>query len=169
MADFRNKNGKIILSSSKDADVYDSAVIWVYDYFVVRSNSEVNKKIFLDYNLRYNNNDYIERIDNGVEDIYIDGEPSEWKRIPAGAVIRVIRSADGSYTQIYAKKKSSVAGTVTQKEDGIYTIDDTAQYKITKNLESYIDYCVITDDETILPLDKKIFEIQLKLYEILGH
>lgn len=145
MADFESSNGKLILTSSEEKDVYDTAVIWKYTYFQVQSNSKINNKIYLAKNLTYNNSPFIPMNDKNINIIYVNDEATEWNAIPIGACVRMARSSDGKYTEMYAYTKSSVAGKVTEAYENTVKIGNK-QYKISEDLLAYMKKCVEQPD-----------------------
>ncbi len=151
MADFTSSDGKIILASSEEKDVYDTAVIWKYTYFRVQSNSKINHRIYMGGNLEYNGLPYIEMNDKNTNIIYIDDIEFDYLTIPIGASVRMVRSSDGKYTEMYAYAKSSIAGTVNEAYENTVKIG-SKEYKISQDLLAYMEKC--RNDDTITGNDR---------------
>ena len=152
MAPFASSNGKLVLTSSQEDNTYDTAIIWKYTYFQVQSNSKINNRIYIGRNLKYNNLPYVDMDDKNTIIVYIDDIKSDWQTIPIGASVRMVRSSDGKYTELYAYTKASVTGTVNETDGNIVKIGNK-QYEISQDLLAYMELCksdnTITGDDRI--------------------
>ena len=151
MVPYSSNDGKIILTSTEDEEVYDIAVIWDYTFFQVQSNSKINNRIYIGRNLKYNNLPYVEMDDKNTIIVYIDDIKSDWQTVPIGASVRMVRSSDGKYTEIYAYTKNSVSGTVSESYDNTVKIGNK-YYEISQDLLSYMELC--KNDLTITGSDR---------------
>ena len=147
MSPFASSNGKLILTSSKEDNTYDTAIIWKYTYFQVQSNSRINNRIYIGRNLKYNNLPYVDIDEKNTVIVYIDDIKSDWQTIPIGASVRMVRSSDGKYTELYAYTKSSVTGTVSEA-DGNFVKIGNKQYEISQDLIAYMELCKREDTIT---------------------
>jgi len=102
MSDFEENDGKIVLSASTKNGDYDVAMIYTYNYYVVKYNDLFQNRIGLEFGQKFKEQDYIQIDEEGINHVVIDGVISDYTKISAGSTIRVFRNDDTGYTDISA-------------------------------------------------------------------
>ena len=152
IGDISHKDGKIILSSSTKGGSYDIAVIYKYDYYVVKYCDTYQMRIGLDFGQKYAGNEYIQIDEEAINYVTVDGAVKEYKEIPAGSAIRVFRNDVTGYTNIAAVSIRQFGEVSRISDDGTVTVADRT-YRLSQNLINRIDECAV---DSSIPSGKKV-------------
>ena len=139
MCDYKNSEGKIVLTpSSKYGDV-DTAIIWKYNYFMTSYNDTREMRIGLKFKQTYNGNGYIQLSDKANIKVKIAGAVSDWQMIKAGSAIRVMQCISTGYTELVVNS-AAISGEVMGMSDDYITVSET-EMRISKDLLAHIEEC----------------------------
>lgn len=151
MSDFEENDGKIVLSASTKNGDYDVAMIYTYNYYVVKYNDLFQNRIGLEFGQKFKEQDFIQIDEEGINHVVIDGVISDYTKISAGSTIRVFRNDDTGYTDISAVtiKQSGHIGSIY--DDYVVVGDKT--YRMSADL---IKTIAETEGNTNLAYEKRI-------------
>ena len=115
ICDYSENEGKIVITASNNYGSYDTAIIYKYDYFVVKYVDLLESRVGLEFGMKYNNNTFIPIDEQKINRISLDGEIIPYSKIPLNSVIRVMECAHKGYLEIVCSI-DKVVGTI----DGLY-------------------------------------------------
>ena len=130
---YKNMDGYVTLSKSEDSSLYDVAVINSYEYFVVYSVDEKERRIYLKNNMTFMEKDYIELPDDEFVECILDENIAIFTDFFAGNTIRVLQNPEKTYTEVVGVSKT-VTGKVTDYDpDGDIATINGKEYKTSKS------------------------------------
>ncbi len=139
MCDYKDNEGKIILTASEKKGEPDTAIIYRYNYYVASYADANQYRVGLNFRQEYDGVNYIQLGEKDIIKVTVDGEASSYDKIPSGASFRFFRCDTSGYTEIVAVT-TKVTGAVEGMGDNVVTIAENS-YILTQDLLKHIEYC----------------------------
>ena len=146
MCDYKNNDGKIVLTKSTKYGEVDTAIIYKYNYFMTSYNDARLKRIGIKFKQKYNGESYIQLDDKANISVTIDGAVSDWEMIKAGVAFRVMQCPSTGYTELVVSGQI-VSGEVAAVDGDVITVAEQ-EMRISRDLLKYIEECSENEEIT---------------------
>lgn len=139
MCDYRNNEGKIVLTPSSENGEIDTAIIYQYNYFMTSYNDTREMRIGLSFKQTYRGNRYIQLNEKAPVKVKINDAISDYEMIKAGSAVRVFQCPATGYTELVVSTSATSGEVVSTYEDFITVAD--VEMRISTDLKAHIEDC----------------------------